>query len=151
MTNRQNNAQDQPISLKNFQPDPSKTVWLVCNYIATTHVAYRLVCLFVCMSIAYSSQFQTDIHETSPPGRVHHKQEAYCFRGQMVNIGQRSTTKLEFLKSSIFIPLTWNLKRICISGFWIQPPIIFVVNISQKVIISRISKVVNFHAIDLKF
>ena len=28
---------------KNFQPDPSKSVWLVYNYIATTHVAYRLV------------------------------------------------------------------------------------------------------------
>ena len=29
--------------VKKFQPDPSKTLWLVCNYIVTTHVAYRLV------------------------------------------------------------------------------------------------------------
>ena len=51
---------------------------------------------------------------------------------QKVNIGQRSTTSVEFLKSSIFIPLTLNLKRICISAHWIQPPIVFEVNIGQR-------------------
>jgi len=40
--------------VKNFQPDPSKTVWLVCNYIATTHVAYWLVGSFVCLSVCLS-------------------------------------------------------------------------------------------------
>jgi len=39
------------------------------------------------------------------------KEEVYCFWGQKVNIGQRSTTSVGFLKSSIFIWLTWNLKR----------------------------------------
>ena len=29
--------------VKKFQPDPSNTVWLVCNYVATTHVANQLV------------------------------------------------------------------------------------------------------------
>ena len=46
--------------------------------------------------------------------------------------------------------MAWNLKRICISGHWIEPPIIFEVNISQKDI-GRISKIVNFHPIALKF
>ena len=41
--------------------------------------------LFVCLSIAFRSQFQTDLHETSPHGRVYHKEEAYCFWGQNVN------------------------------------------------------------------
>ena len=68
-----------------------------------------------------------------------------------VNISQRSTTLVRFLKSSIFIRLTWNLKRICISGHWIQPPIIFEVSIGQKDNKGRISEIVNFHPIDLKF
>ena len=51
---------------------------------------------------------------------------------QKVNIGQSSTTMLEFLKSSIFMPVTLNLKRICISAYWIQPPFIFEVNIGQR-------------------
>ena len=82
---------------------------------------------------------------------VCHKQESYCFWGQKVNIGQRSTTKEEFVKSSIFIQLTWNLKMICISGHWIQPPILFEVNIGKKVNIGWISKIVNFLPIHLKF
>ena len=45
--------------------------------------------------------------------------------GQKVNIGPRSTTKMVFLKFSIFIRFTWNLKRSFIFGHWIQPPIIF--------------------------
>ena len=64
---------------------------------------------------------------------------------------KRSTTKVVFLKSTIFNRFTWNLKRICKSGHWIQPPIIFEVNFSQKVNIGQISKVVNFHQIALKF
>ena len=44
-----------------------------------------LFCLSVCLSIACRSQFQTDLHEASPPGRVCHKQEVYCFWGQKVN------------------------------------------------------------------
>ena len=75
----------------------------------------------------------------------HWIQPTNYFWGQEVNIVPRSTTKVVFLKSSIFIWLTWNLKRICMSGHWIQPPIIFEVNIG------RISKIVNFHPIDLKF
>ena len=51
-----------------------------------------------------------------------HKQEAYWFWGQKVKM---STTKVVFLKSSIFIPLTWKWKMSCIFGHWIQPPIIF--------------------------
>jgi len=70
---------------------------------------------------------------------------------QKVNIGQRSTTKVEFLKSSIFIQFSWNVKRIYISVHWIQPPIIFEVHIGQKVNIGQISKIVNFHPIHLKF
>ena len=42
-----------------------------------------------------------------------------------------------FLKSSIFIQLTWNLKTICISGHRIQPTINFEVNIGQKVNIDQ--------------
>ena len=62
----------------------------------------------------------------------------------------------EFLKSSIFIRLTRNLKRIYIRGHWIQPPIIFEVKINQKVNIDqkdigRIYKILNFHLIVLKF
>ena len=34
---------------------------------------------------------------------------------------------MELIKSSIFIRLTWKLKRICIWGHWLQPPIIFLV------------------------
>ena len=56
-----------------------------------------------------------------------------------------------FLKSSIFICLISNLTRICISGKWIQPTIIFEVNIGQKVNKGQISKIANFHLIDLKF
>ena len=37
------------------------------------------------------------------------------------------------------------------SVHWLQPPIIFEVNIGQKVNIGRISKIANFHLIDLKF
>jgi len=40
-------------------------------------------------------------------------------------MGPRSITKVVFRKSSIFIRLTWNLKRSCIFDHWIQPPIIF--------------------------
>ena len=47
--------------------------------------------------------------------------------------------------------LTWNLNRIFRSSHWIQPPIIFDVNIGQKVNIGRISKTVTFHLIHLKF
>ena len=39
--------------------------------------------------------------ETSPHGRVWHKEEAYCFWGQTVNIGHMSATQEVFLKSSI--------------------------------------------------
>jgi len=70
---------------------------------------------------------------------------------QKVNIDPRSTTKEVFLKSSIFISLIWNLKRIFRSGHWIQPPNIFEVNLCQKDIIGRISKIVNFHPIELEF
>ena len=45
----------------------------------------------------------------------------------------------------------WNLKRIFISAHWIQPPIISQVNRGQKINTGRISKIVNFHMIDLKF
>ena len=70
---------------------------------------------------------------------------------QKVNIGQRSTSKVVFLKSSIFIQSTWNLKRIYISSHWFQPPIIFEANIGQRVKIRPIYKIVHFHLIDLKF
>ena len=61
------------------------------------------------------------------------------------------------VKSSIFIWLTWTLRKMCISGHWIQPKIIFEVNIGQKVNIcqisnfSGISKILNFYPIELKF
>ena len=70
---------------------------------------------------------------------------------QKINIVPSSTTKVVFIKSSIFIPLIWNLKRIYISGHWIQSPIILEVHIGQKVNIGRISKIVNFHPIAVKF
>ena len=41
------------------------------------------------------------------------------------------------------------MKRIYISGQWIEPPIIFEVNIDQKVNIGQISEILNFHPIDL--
>ena len=45
-----------------------------------------------------------------------------------------------------------NLKRICQFGHWIQPPIIFNVKIGQKVNnLGEVSKILNFHPIDLKF
>ena len=47
--------------------------------------------------------------------------------------------------------LTWNLKIICKSGYWIQPPIIFEVNLDQMVNRDWISKIVNFHPIHLIF
>ena len=71
--------------------------------------------------------------------------------GQKVNIGQRSTTEVVFPKFPIFIRLTWNLKIIYISGHWIEPPIIFDVNIYQKVNIGQMPKILNFNPIDLKF
>ena len=43
------------------------------------------------------------------------------------------STSARFLKLSIFIQFTWNLKRSCIFHHWIQPPIIFEVIIWQKV------------------
>ena len=57
----------------------------------------------------------------------------------------------KFMKSSIFIRLTWYLNSIFISRRWIQPAIIFEVNTGQKVNIDWVSKIVNFHPIDLKF
>ena len=42
-------------------------------------------------------------------------------RDQKINIVPRSTTKVVFLNSSIFLRLAWNMKRIYISGQWIQP------------------------------
>ena len=83
------------------------------------------VILSDCLTITYRSQFQMDLHESSSHGRVCHKEEACCFWSQKVNIGQRSTSQVRLLKSSIFIWLTWNLKRRCIFGHSIQPPIIF--------------------------
>jgi len=40
--------------VKNFQPDPSKTVWLVCNYVATTHVVsfFFNIVFFHCKAFA---------------------------------------------------------------------------------------------------
>ena len=76
-------------------------------------------CYFVCLSpVGHNSKpiFMKLYHMV-----VCYKLEAYCFWGQKVNVGQRSTTKVVFLKSSIFITLTWNLKRIYISGHWIKP------------------------------
>ena len=68
---------------------------------------------------------------------------------QKVNRGQRSTTKVIFLKSSIFIQLTWNLKKIDISGHWIQLPIYFWCQHRPKINNSgEISKIANFHPID---
>ena len=52
---------------------------------------------------------------------------------QMVNIGSRSTTKVVFLKSSIFIRLTWNLKRFIFHANEFNQPIIYEVNIDQMV------------------
>ena len=43
------------------------------------------------------------------------------------------STSARFLKLTIFIQFTWNLKRSCIFRHWIQPPIIFEVIICQKV------------------
>jgi len=64
---------------------------------------------------------------------------------EKVKIGPRSTTMVVFLKSSIFIPLTCKSSSNLKSSHGIQPPNIFEVNSS------RISKIVNFHLIDLKF
>ena len=55
-----------------------------------------------------------------------------------------------FLKSSIFIRLTWNLKRIYISVTEFNQPIILEFHMRQKVNMGRIFKIVNFHPIDLK-
>ena len=70
---------------------------------------------------------------------------------EKINIGQEVNNYVKFLKSSIFIRLTSILMRICTFGHWIQLPIIFEVNIGQKVNIGQISEVLNFHPIDLKF
>ena len=83
-----------------------------------TIFAFRLVSLFV----ADRSQFQTDLHKTSPHGRVCHKEEAYCFWGQKVKRSTKVNKSVNFLNSSIFIGLTWNLKRIYISDDSLQPP-----------------------------
>ena len=68
--------------MKSNIPKCCISVGLVCDSVS--------VC--VCMSIAYRSQFQTNLHETSPHGTVCDKEKAYCFWGQKVNIGQWSTT-----------------------------------------------------------
>ena len=69
-----------------------------------------------------------------------------------------STTSVRFLNSSILIRLTSNLKNIYISGQWIQPTNYFWGHhgpkgqhrpkVNNKV---GISKILNFHQIDLKF
>ena len=70
---------------------------------------------------------------------------------QKVNIGQRSTTKVVFLKSPIFIRLTWNLKRSYFSGQWIEPANYFWGLKLKRPAEASISKIDNFHPIDLKF
>ena len=52
---------------------------------------------------------------------VHHVVEFVIRKKPIVFEVIRSTTKVVFLKSSIFIWLTWNLKSIYISGPLIQP------------------------------
>ena len=78
-TNRQKNKIDWPIYLQNRR---------FLKYIGQS-------ILFVCLFVAYRSQFSTDLHETSPHCRVCHEEEAYgvflfFILGQTVNIGQRS-------------------------------------------------------------
>ena len=70
-------------------------IFVKIEYFSSILVDYS-VCLFICMSTASRSQFQTDFHETSPNGRVRQKQESICFWGQnikkstLANIGQIS-------------------------------------------------------------
>ena len=62
--------------------------------------------------------------------------------------------EVEFLKSSFFIRLTWNLNKICILRHWIGKPTIFEVKGQLKVKLLKSSifiwKIVNFHPIDLE-
>ena len=70
---------------------------------------------------------------------------------QKANICQRSTTQVRFIKSSFFIRLTWNLKRIYISDHWIQQVNYFWSQHRPKANnFGDISKILNFHPIDLK-
>ena len=65
---------------------------------------------------------------------------------------------VKFLKSSIFIRLTWNLKRIYISGHWIKPANYFWgqqtpkglhwPKVSNQIVVS---KILTFHPTNLKF
>ena len=64
--------------------------------------------------------------------KLHHMVEFVIKKKPIVFEVKRSTSLVRFLKSLIFIPLTWNLKRIYFSNHWIQPRIIFEVNIDQK-------------------
>ena len=63
---------------------------------------------------------RTDTHTNKHTNK---RRRSTCL--SIIFFGQVSTTKEVFLKSSIFISSTWNLKRSCTFGHWIQSPIIF--------------------------
>ena len=97
------------------------------------------LCLFVClcvfMFLAYRSQFQTNLHETSPHGRVNHKQEAYCFCFSKILNFHLTDSKFEQVLHIRSMNSTTNY-------FWGQ---------HWQNHKGLISKIVNFHQIDLKF
>ena len=89
-----------------------------------------LVSLFNCLSLSLSVCTSVTISNwcswnfttwsSSPKAR-----SLLFLRSKGQHREHRVNNFVKFLKSSIFISLTWNLKRICISGHLIQQPIIF--------------------------
>ena len=82
-------------------------------------------------------KFEQDLHFRWMNSTTYYFWGYHRPKGQNRSKGQFGPT---FIKLSIFIRLIWNLKRNCISCPWIQPPINFMINISQKVKIGQKAK-----------
>ena len=85
-------------------------------------ILVRPFCYSFCLSVCLSVCFSPAGHNFKPIfTKLHHMEQFVIMKKPIDFEVKRSTTSVRFLNSSIFIWSTWNLKRIYISGHWIQP------------------------------
>ena len=90
----------------------------------------RISAIILVSQFCYSVCLSPSGHNFQPIfTKLHHMVEFVIRKKPIVFEVKSSTTEVVFVKWSIFIRLTWNLKRISIFGHWIQLPIIFEVKI----------------------